>query len=169
MTDTTVTSPEARVRELGLDIPDYTDGSYHGLNYGSMKAFHRTGSLLFLSGHVPDIPGRNEPPIHAGRLGAEVTIEEGYEAARITAINCLATMRLAVGSLNNIKCLVNSLNFVVSAPGFVDVNKVSSGATDLFAQVFGEEAGLGGRATIGVSSLAHNHSFENWVTVETRD
>lgn len=160
---------EQRVKELGLEIPDYTDGSYHGLNYGSMKAFHRTGSLLFLSGHVPDIPGREGPPIHAGRLGSDVTIEQGYEAARITAINCLATMRLALGSLDKVKCLVNSLNFVVVAPDFVDVNLVSSGATDLFKEIWGEEAGLGGRATIGVSVLAHNHCFENWMTIEAVD
>lgn len=162
----TVTA-EARAAELGLEIPDYTDGSYHGLDYGSMKAFHRVGSLLFLSGHVPDIPGREGPPIHAGRLGAEVTVEQGYEAARITAVNCLATIRLALGSLDKVKGMVNSLNFVVVAPGFVDVNLVSSGSSDLLRDVFGPEAGLGGRATIGVSVLAHNHCFENWLTLET--
>lgn len=160
---------EARVQELGLDVPDYTDGSYHGLNYGSMKAFHQTGNLLFLSGHVPDLPGREGPPIHAGRLGTEITVEQGYEAARITAVNCLATMRLALGSLDRVKCLVNSLNFVVVGGDFVDVNLVSSGATDLFKDIFGPEAGLGGRATIGVAALAHNHCFENWLTVETVD
>ena len=64
---------------------------------------------------------------------------------------------------------MNSLNFVVAAPDFVDVNLVSSGATDLFRDVFGEEAGLGGRATIGVTSLAANHCFENWMTIETID
>lgn len=163
------TTAEARVAELGLEVPDYTDGSYHGLNYGSMKAFHRTGNLLFLSGHVPDFPGREGPPIHAGRLGLDVTVEQGYEAARITAVNCLATIRLAVGSLDKVKCLVNSLNFVVVAPEFVDVNLVSSGATDLLKDIFGDEAGLGGRATIGVAALAHNHCFENWLTIETVD
>ncbi|SJN09060.1 Putative translation initiation inhibitor, yjgF family [Leucobacter sp. 7(1)] len=160
---------EARVAELGLEIPDYTQGGYHGTFYGSMKAFHKTGNLLFISGHVEDALGKNGQPIHAGRLGAEVTIEEGYQAARRTALNCLGTMRLALGSLDNVKCLVNSLNFVVSAPDFVDVNLVSSGATDLFRDVFGDEAGLGGRATIGVTSLAANHCFENWMTIETID
>ncbi|WP_132203839.1 RidA family protein [Leucobacter luti] len=160
---------EARVAELGLEIPDYSQGGYHGTFYGSMKAFHKTGNLLFLSGHVEDALGKNGSPIHAGRLGAEVTIEEGYQAARRTALNCLGTMRLALGSLDNVKCLVNSLNFVVSAPDFVDVNLVSSGATDLFRDVFGDEAGLGGRATIGVTSLAANHCFENWMTIETID
>jgi hypothetical protein len=162
-------SYEARVAELGLDIPDYTSGGYHGTYYGTMKAFHKTGNLLFLSGHVEDELGKNGQPIHPGRLGAEVTVEQGYEAARRTALNCLGTMRLALGSLDRVKCLVNSLNFVVAAPDFVDVNLVSCGATDLFRDVFGEEAGLGGRATIGVTSLAANHCFENWMTIETID
>lgn len=160
---------ESRAKELGLEIPDYSGGGYHGTFYGSMKAFHKTGNLLFLSGHVEDALGKNGQPIHPGRLGAEVTVEQGYESARRTALNCLGTIRLALGSLDRVKCIVNSLNFVVVAPGFVDVNLVSSGATDLFRDVFGEEFGLGGRATIGVSSLAANHCFENWMTVETVD
>ncbi|MBN9611933.1 MAG: RidA family protein [Actinobacteria bacterium] len=162
-------SYEARVAELGLEIPDYSNGGYHGTYYGSMKAFHKTGNLLFLSGHVADIVGHNGQPTHAGKLGADVTVEQGYAEARQTALNCLGTMRLALGSLDRVKCLVNSLNFVVAAPDFVDVNLVSSGATDLFRDVFGEENGLGGRATIGVTSLAANHCFENWMTIETVD
>jgi hypothetical protein len=61
---------------------------------------------------------------------------------------------------------VRSLNFVVCTPDYYDVYKVSSGATDLFRDVFGEERGVGGRATIGVTSLAKNACFENWLTVE---
>lgn len=159
-------TPEERVRELGLEIPDYTAVPYHGLHYGSMKAYHQTGNLLFLSGHVADLPGQDGKPTHPGKLGRDVTIEQGYEEARRTGLNCLATMRLALGSLDRVKCLVNSLNFVVADPEFVDVNLVSSGATDLFRDIWGPEAGLGGRATIGVTSLAANHCFENWLTVE---
>ncbi len=155
---------ETRAAELGLDIPDHTNVPYLGLKYGSMKSHHITGDLLFLSGHVPD--QADDIPLYPGRLGAEVTVEQGYAAARLTAINCLATIRLALSSLNRVKALVRSLNFVVAAPGFVDVNLVSNGATDLFRDVFGEDAGLGGRATIGVACLAHNHCFENWPTVE---
>jgi enamine deaminase RidA (YjgF/YER057c/UK114 family) len=150
--------------ELGLQIPDYAVTPYYGPSYGSMKAHHRVGSLLFLSGHVPE---RTDGTIvHPGRLGAEVSVEEGYEAARLTAINCLAGIRFALGSLNRVASLVRSLNFVVCTPDFHDVHLVSSGATDLFRDVFGEERGLGGRATIGVMSLARNHCFENWLTVE---
>lgn len=156
--------PEARVRELALGVPDYSRTPYYGPSYGTMKAHHQTGNLLFLSGHVPEYPdGRI---LHPGRVGEAVTIEQGYEAARLTALNCLAGIRLALGSLNRVRSLVRSLNFVVCTPDFTDVHRVSSGATDLFVDVFGEEAGLGGRATIGVMSLARGHCFENWLTVE---
>jgi len=155
---------EARVRELGLDLPDYSATPYYGQSYGSMKSHHQVGSLLFLSGHVPELAGGGV--LHPGRLGAEVTIEQGYEAARLTAINALAGIRYAIGSLDNVRSIVRSLCFVVCLPEFHDVHKVSSGATDLFRDVFGDEAGLGGRATIGVTSLARNHCFEIWLTVE---
>ncbi|MGW6461392.1 RidA family protein, partial [Streptomyces sp. NPDC055078] len=156
------TDPETRVRELGLVIPDFSARAYYGSDYGSMKPHHITGSLLFLGGHTADdAEGRVR---HPGRLGADVTVEEGYEAARLTALNCLGGIRLALGSLNRVRSLVRSLCFVVSTPEFEDVHKVSSGATDLFRDVFGPEAGLGGRATIGVMSLARRSCFENWLT-----
>jgi enamine deaminase RidA (YjgF/YER057c/UK114 family) len=158
--------PNARVEELGLELPDYSVTPYYGPNYGTMKPHHQVGSVLFLSGHVPELA--NGSILHPGRVGAEVTIEEGYEAARLTAVNCLAGIRHALGDLARVVSLVRSLNFVVCTHDFHDVHKVSSGATDLFRDVFGEERGLGGRATIGVMSLARNHCFENWLTVEVR-
>lgn len=155
---------EGRVGELGLEIPDYSITPYYGPSYGSMKAHHQVGSTLFLSGHIPERP--DGTILHPGRLGADVTVEHGYEAARLTALNCLAGIRLALGSLDRVKGLVRSLNFVVCTPEFYDVHLVSSGATDLFRDVFGDEAGLGGRATIGVMTLARNNCFENWLTLE---
>ena len=155
---------EARAEELGLQIPDFSQTPYYGPDYGSMKAHHQSGSLLFLSGHIPEHP--DGTIMHPGRLGAEVTVEQGYEAARLAGMNCLAGIRYAIGSLDRVKGIVRSLNFVVCVPEFHEVNRVSSGATDLFRDVFGEEAGLGGRATIGVTSLARNNCFENWLTVE---
>jgi enamine deaminase RidA (YjgF/YER057c/UK114 family) len=158
---------ETRVRELGLEIPDFSVTPYYGPSYGSMKAHHQVGPLLFLSGHVPELP--DGTVLHPGRLGAEVTIEQGYEAARLAGVNCLAGIRYALGSLNRVRSIVRSLCFVVCTPEFHDVHLVSSGATDLFRDVFGEEAGLGGRATIGVTSLARNHCFEIWLTVEVEE
>jgi enamine deaminase RidA (YjgF/YER057c/UK114 family) len=157
---------EARVVELGLEIPDYTSNAYQGLKYGSMKPHHQVGNVLFLSGHLPEYPDGSL--LHPGRLGDNVTVEQGYAAARLTALNCLAGIRLALGDLDRVAGLVRSLNFVVCAPDFFDVHLVSSGATDLFLDVFGEDSGLGGRATIGVVSLSRGNCFENWITVEVR-
>jgi enamine deaminase RidA (YjgF/YER057c/UK114 family) len=128
-----------------------------------MKAHHQVGKLLFLSGHVPE---QNGIVVHAGKLGENVSIEQGYAAARLTAINCLAGIKYAIGDLDRVAGIVRSLCFVACTPSFHDVHRVSSGATDLFAEVFGKERGLGGRATIGVVSLAKNHCFEIWLTVE---
>ena len=157
---------EARVVELGLEIPDYGDAVYQGLKYGTMKPHHRVGNVLYLSGHLPEYPDGSV--LHPGRLGSDVSVEEGYAAARLTALNCLAGIRLALGDLDRVAGLVRSLNFVACTPDFFDVHKVSSGATDLFVEVFGEERGLGGRATIGVVSLSRGNCFENWLTVEVR-
>lgn len=159
---------EQRVRELGLEIPDFAVTGYYGADtYGSMKPHHIVGNVLYLSGHTPDRPdGTVRVP---GRLGQNVTVEEGYQAARLTAINCLAGMRYALVSLDRVKGIVRSLCFVTSTMEFTEVHKVSSGATDLFVEVFGREAGLGGRATIGVMSLAGGSCFETWVTVEIDD
>ena len=155
---------EERARELGLEIPDFSKTAYYGPSYGTMKSHHQVGSLLFLSGHIPEYP--DGTILHPGCLGRDLTIEQGYEAARLTGLSCLGGIRYALGSLNRVKAIVRSLQFVVCTPDFYDVHKVSSGCTDLWRDVFGEEAGLGGRATIGVTSLARNNCHEAWLTIE---
>ena len=158
-------SIEQKLAQMGITLPDYSKTGYPGTNYGSMKAYHRVGNVLFLSGHIP---WKDGGPVFTGILGKDVTIEQGYEAARLTGINCLAGIIQAVGSLDSIVCIVRSLNFVVCTPEFTEVNKVSNGATDLFVEVLGREKGLGGRATIGVTSLSSGVCFENWLTVEVK-
>ena len=165
---------EKKLESLGITLPDLgkwdsdygTDQKYYGQRYGRMKPFHRSGSLLILSGHVPDLP--DGTVMFPGRVGAEVSVEQAYQAARQTGINCLAGIKQAIGDLDRVVALTRTLNFVVSAPGFTDPNLVSSGLTDLFAEVFGPKAGIGCRATIGVMSLANNHCFETWMDLEVR-
>ncbi len=158
-----MTSPEAMAIRMGLDLPDFDRDGYYGAGYGTMKPWHRVGSLLFLSGHVAQV---GADITHKGRLGADLTTEQGYAAARQTGINVLGGIRQAVGSLDRVTCMVRTLNFVVCTPDFEDVHKVSSGLSDLLLQVFGPERGLGGRATIGVMALANGVCFESWATVE---
>ena len=163
---------ESKLQAMGIVLPDLRkkapDGqatvAYYGALYGKMKPFHRSGSLLVLSGHVPDLPDGSA--LYPGRVGAEVSVEQAYQAARQTGINCLAGIKQAIGDLDQVASLVRTLNFVVCAPGFSDPNLVSSGLTDLFAEVFGPERGIGCRATIGVMSLAGNHCYECWMDVE---
>lgn len=159
-------SPERLAIEMGLDIPDFDRIGYYGADYGTMKPFHRIGNLLFLSGHVAQI---GTQITHAGRLGDDLTTEQGYAAARQTGLNVLGGIKQAVGSLDKVRGIVRSLNFVVCTPDYKDVHLVSSGLSDLFVEVFGRDRGLGGRATIGVMALAGGVCFETWATVEVDD
>ncbi|MCU0904924.1 MAG: RidA family protein [Tabrizicola sp.] len=158
-----MTSPERLAIDMGLDIPNFDRDGYYGAGYGTMKPYHRVGSLLFLSGHVAQV---GTEITHKGRLGANVSVDQGYQAARRTGLNVLGGIRQAMGSLDRVKGIVRSLNFVVCTPEFEEVHKVSSGLSDLFVEVFGPDRGLGGRATIGVMALAGGVCFETWVTVE---
>ena len=157
---------EKRLEELGIALPEFRGGTYYGSTiYGSMKPFHIIGNVLHLSGHIPDRDGK---VVHPGRLGENLTLEQGREAARITGINALAGMKQALGDLDRVVGIIKSLNFVACAPDFHDVHKVSSGMTDMLAEVFGREIGVGCRATIGIQSLALNNCFETWMEVEFR-
>lgn len=155
---------DARVDELGITPPDYSVSAYPAAQYGLIRSHRIVGNVLFLAGNVPEM--EDGSPLHPGRLGDEVTIEQGYEAARLAGTNALGSIKYALGTLNRVKAIVRSLNFVACIPEFTDVHKVASGTTDLFNEVFGDEVGVGCRATIGVTSLAASFCFETVVTVE---
>ena len=156
-------SIENRLAELGIELPDLAGGAYYGQTYGNMKSHHIAGNVLYLSGHTPVRDGK---VIHPGRVPSEVTVEQGYEAARITGINMIAGMKLALGDLDRVKGLIRCLCFVACEPDFNDVHLVSSGCTDVIAEVFGQPVGIGGRATIGVQSLCDRMCFETMAEVE---
>lgn len=159
-----MTSPEQRASELGLRIPDYAHPPYGG-RYGSgLKAFHRIGDLVEVSGITPE--DRAGVRVHPGVVGEDITLEQAREAARATAVHALGMIRLAVGSLDNVVGLSRALCFVQSAPGFDRLNEVSNAATGLFLDVFGEERGAVGRASIGVTSLSRRNCFELWLSFE---
>ena len=159
---------EERLAALGLALPSPSPGelAYYGTKYGKMKPHYLSGSLLMLSGHTAGI--RDGRVLYPGLIGQDLTVEDGYAAARLAGLNCLAGIRDAIGSLDRVAGLARSLNFVACAPGFTEPHRVASGLTDLFAAVFGEEIGVGPRATIGVMSLADNYCFETWMTIEVR-
>jgi hypothetical protein len=159
-------SPESRVAELGLAVPDYANPPY-GQRYGAVKAFHRTGRLLLLSGITPE--SRAGERLHPGVLGAGLTVEQGYAAARQAAVNCLGMVRYALGSLDEVSAIPRVQVFVAAVPEFEDHHLVAAGMSDLFFEVFGPEVGVSGRATMGVTSLTRRNSVELWPTFESRE
>jgi len=102
----------------------------------------RSGNLLFLAGHgcLTCTPGK---------VGKDLSLEQGYQAARITGLNLLATVRATLGSLNKVKRIVKVLGMVNSAPEFKDHPKVINGFSDLMIQVFGDKIGAHARSTFG--------------------
>jgi enamine deaminase RidA (YjgF/YER057c/UK114 family) len=149
-------SIDDRLRELEIELPAPIEP------LGSYRTHLQSGNLLFLSGHVPVLEGRI---VHVGKLGTDLSVEQGQAAARFTAMNCLATIRSALGSLDRVRRVLRLTGYVQSAPGFVQQALVLNGASDLFAQVFGE-SGVHVRTAVGVSELPSGAAVELEVTLE---
>lgn len=151
-------SVDDRLRELGIELPPPLQP------LGSYRTHLISGSLLFLSGHVPVFEGKM---VRAGKVGAELSVEQGQQAARFTALNCLATMRSALGTLDRVERVLRMTGYVQSAPGFIQQAAVLNGASDLFTEVFGE-AGVHVRTAVGAAELPNNAAVELEVTVQVR-
>jgi enamine deaminase RidA (YjgF/YER057c/UK114 family) len=136
-------SAEARLREKNITLPTPTAPM---ANYVGAV---RVGNLLFVSGHGPIRDGK---PTARGKLGKDVTTEEGYQVARDVGLNLLATTRTALGSLDKVKRVVKVLGMVRSAEGFGDQPKVINGFSDLMVEVFGEN-GRHARSAVGMAEL----------------
>lgn len=134
---------EARLKELGITLPE---PSQPVANYVPSV---RSGNLLFLAGHGPIKGGKATV---RGKLGKELSIEEGYRIARDVGLNLLATARAALGSLDKVKRVVKVLGMVASAEGFTDQPKVLNGFSDLMVEVFGE-SGRHARSAVGMAEL----------------
>lgn len=136
-------SAEERLSALGLTLPEPPQP------VGSYVRARRTGDLIFVSGMVPILEGKLK---YKGKVGGDLSIEDGYEAARICALNILSVLKAEIGSLDHIVQMVRVGGFVRSVDGFTDQPKVINGASDLFAEVL-QERGMHARAAIGVNEL----------------
>lgn len=143
-------TPEERIRELGLELPEVVKP------LASYVPTVRTGSLVYTAGQVPMVKGEL---LVTGRVGAEVTVEQGIEQARICALNAIAAVKAEVGELSRVARIVKVVGFVASAPDFGGHPQVVNGASDLLGQVFGE-AGVHARSAVGVASLPRNAAVE---------
>ena len=116
------------------------------------------GNLLYVSGHGPiKMDGKN---MIVGRVGADLTPEQGKDAARSVGLAILSTVRGTLGSLDKVKRLVKTLGMVNSTPEFKDHPQVINGFSELMAEVFGEDAGVGTRSAVGMGSLPGNIPVE---------
>ena len=148
--------PEARLQELNIQIPEPPSPVANYVN--GVQA----GNLIFLAGKGPR---RADGTEISGKLGRDVTIEQGYEGARLTAINQLSVLKHMLGDLKRVKRIVKVLGLVNSDPEFVDQPKVMNGFSDLMVDVFGER-GKHARAAIGVASLPRGQCVEIELVVE---
>ena len=150
---------ENKLKALGIVLPNPPIPAANYIGYV------RVGNLLFIGGNIGRIDGVIK---YRGKVGAEISVEQAYDAARNCALNHLAIMKSALGDLDKVERIVKVLGYVNVAPGFVDMPKVVNGESDLLVQVFGEK-GQHTRAAIGVASLSQDAPVENEITVQVSD
>ena len=149
---------EAKLSALGLVLPAPPSP------VGSYLLAQQVGALLFLSGTTCYVNGS---PLYTGRLGAELTVEQGYAAARQTALNLLGVVKASLGDLDRVERIVKLNGYVNSAPDFDRQPEVINGASDLLVSVFGDR-GRHARTSIGVSDLPGHIPVEIEMVVQVR-
>jgi enamine deaminase RidA (YjgF/YER057c/UK114 family) len=152
----TTSRVEARLKELGIVLPA---SSAPVANYVNAV---QTGNLVFLAGKGPK---RDDGTYITGKVGTDLTIEQGYQAARLTGIGQLAALKEAIGNLDRVKRIVKVLGMVNAGPDFTDHPKVINGFSDLMVEVFGEK-GKHARSAVGMNSLPLGISVEIELIVE---
>jgi len=150
--------PEQRLNELGITLESPPEPV---ANY---QPAVQTGNLLFISGQSCIV---NNLARFNGKVGRELTLEEGYQAARLAAVNCLSIIKDVLGSLERVQKVVKLFGIVNSAPGFNEQPRVINGASDLMVQVFGE-AGAHARTAVGTNELPDNLPVEVEMIIEVK-
>lgn len=140
-----------KIKELGYELPEAAPKG------GVYKPVVQVGNLLYISGQGATKHGK---PIITGKVGAEVSLEQGQMAARVCALNALSAIDAYLGDLNKVKRLIKTNGFVASAPGFNSQPAVVNGASEFLAVVFGEENGIGARTAMSTNELPGNIPVE---------
>jgi len=150
---------ETKLKEMGLEVPP---AAKPVANYVSAV---RTGNLVFLSGQGPF---RKDGTMITGKVGTDLTLEEGYEAARRVGLGLLGSLKAEIGDLDKVRRVVKLLGMVNCTPDFTDQPKVINGASDLLVEVF-SDAGKHARSAVGMNALPMNISVEIEMIVEVED
>ena len=151
---------EDKLREMGITLPDSPAPI---ANYVPAV---RTGDLLYLSGVGP--AARPDGTVAKGKLGQDMSVEEGYEAARLVGLNILARLKAEIGDLDRVKRVVKLLSMVNAAPDFAQPPAVANGCSDLLVEVFGDR-GRHARSAVGMNALPNGIPVEIEVIVEVED
>lgn len=152
-------SMATKLEKLGIQLPVVSQPI---ANY---VKWVRTGNLIYTSGHGPT---RANGELITGKLGSNLTVSQGYEAARVTGLQLLATLQQALGDLNKVKRIVKVLGLVNCTPEFNDQPKVMNGFSDLMVAVFGEK-GKHARSAVGTNALPSNMAVEIEMIMEVED
>jgi enamine deaminase RidA (YjgF/YER057c/UK114 family) len=153
-------SAEAKLAELKLELPPAPKP------VGVYKPLLMCGNLAYLSGHGPLRP---DGTLITGRVGTDLDRQAGYEAARQVGLAVAATLRAHLGSLDRVRRLVKTLGLVNSSPDFFDHPAVINGFSDLFAELYGREHGVGARSALGAAALPGNMTVEVEAIFEIAD
>jgi enamine deaminase RidA (YjgF/YER057c/UK114 family) len=137
-------NPEKRIQELHITLPTPPKPM------AKYKPAVQSGNMLYVSGHGP---AKLDGVILVGKLGKELNVDQGKLTARAVGINILATVKNTLGSLDKVKRLIKTLGMVGATPDFKDHPFVINGFSELMADVFGEDAGVGARSAVGMGSL----------------
>ena len=141
---------EKKLEEMGLELPA------PGKPVANYVPAVRAGSLVFLSGHGPVLENGK---LITGKVGADLTVDEGYDAARRVALVLLASLKSEIGDLDKVRRIVKLLGMVNCTPDFIDQPKVINGASDLLVEIFGDK-GKHARSAVGMNALPLNITVE---------
>jgi len=148
---------EARLKELGIELPPPPKPA------GVYKPVIVVGDLVYVSGHGPL---KADGSMYLGRVGEDVDVQGGYTAARQTGLAILASLRAHLGSLDKIKRVIKTLGMVNAAPNFTQHPAVINGFSELMAELYGPDHGVGARSAVGMGSLPGNIAVEIEVIFE---
>jgi enamine deaminase RidA (YjgF/YER057c/UK114 family) len=143
---------EARLQELGITLPTPAKPV---ANYVRARAI---GNTLFVSGHGPAADSSGVRPV--GKVGRELSVDQGYDAARLVGLNLLASVKAELGSLDRVKQIVKVLGMVNCAPGMDQTPRVINGCSDLLVEIFGPEIGPHARSAVGMAELPNTIPVE---------
>ncbi len=156
---------EQRLMEMGLKLPPPPKP------IGNYLPGVQVGNILFVSGTLGTVRDENDNDIMPikGKLGGDLTIEQGYQSARYMALNHLALMKKVIGNLDRIERIIKMVGYVNSAPGFTEAHLVLNGASDLYVDLFGEERGRHARAALFQNELGLDAPVEAELNVLLKD